>query len=99
MAKRLDLATILTHLANVDATDHSWRNDAACRGLPAELFMPVRGDQFSAQEAKQVCAQCAVRWQCLAYGVAEKYGVWGGFPEKPRRRINAAWRRHTQQAS
>ena len=95
----MNLHHIIEQLDQINVDDHSWRNDAKCRGLPAELFMPVRGDQFSAQEAKQVCAQCTVRWHCLAYGVAEKYGVWGGFPEKPRRRINAAWRRHTQQAS
>lgn len=99
MAKRLDLATILTHLANVDATDNSWRNDAACRGMPADLFMPPRGDNTIVKHAKQVCDTCPVKWNCLRYGLIEKYGVWGGQAESNRRTINAAWNRAQRAAS
>lgn len=99
MAHRLDLANIITNLANVNPDDHSWRTNAACRGLPADLFMPPRGDNATVKDAKQVCDTCPVTWNCLRYGLIEKYGVWGGQAEKNRRTINAAWNRAQRAAS
>jgi len=54
--------------------------EAACRGMPADLFFPaVKGDHPSAG-AKEVCAACPVQAECLAYAVEhkEEHGVWGG---------------------
>jgi WhiB family transcriptional regulator, redox-sensing transcriptional regulator len=64
-----------------------WNNQAACRGLDPEIFYPVSEEE--AEQAKAVCAQCAVQRACLehALGSRERDGVWGGATEKERRRI------------
>lgn len=43
----------------------------------------------STEEAKAVCAGCAVREQCLEFALTngEKFGIWGGLSERERRRI------------
>ena len=46
----------------------SWRQHAACRGLDPEIFYPVTDED--ADEAKAVCAGCAVRQTCLEYTLA-----------------------------
>jgi WhiB family redox-sensing transcriptional regulator len=67
-----------------------WRLAAACRGLDTKLFFPERGeDQY---EAKIVCANCPVRAECLAAGINEKTGVWGGTSERERRALRRARR-------
>jgi len=65
----------------------SWRTNAACRGLDAEIFYPMSEDDTD--PAKAVCDVCPVQQACLehALGVREKEGVWGGCTEKERRRI------------
>ena len=42
--------------------------------------------------AKQVCAGCEVRAECLqqALDSGERYGVWGGLTDVERRRFNVA---------
>jgi WhiB family transcriptional regulator, redox-sensing transcriptional regulator len=64
-----------------------WRDEAACLGLDATVFYPADDDE--ADDARAVCAQCAVRVQCLEYALErrEKDGVWGGATERDRRRI------------
>ena len=71
-----------------------WQDSAACRGER----QPER--DIRERKAKQVCANCPVRIECLNYAVArpEKYGTWGGLNEDERsaerrrrmRRANAA---------
>ena len=65
----------------------SWRQRAACRGVDPDVFYPVSDDD--ADEAKQICGDCAVRQPCLEYALAnrERDGVWGGATERERRRI------------
>ncbi|HTV12359.1 MAG TPA: WhiB family transcriptional regulator [Acidimicrobiales bacterium] len=70
----------------------NWRSEAACRQLPTELFFPVgHGPRAQAQVrlAKQVCAECAVQEDCLAYALAAntRYGVFGGLDEDERREL------------
>ena len=64
--------------------------DAACRG--SGLFVTVaietphtRSERES--RAKQVCAECPVRRECLDYSlrVNERLGIWGGLTEIERR--------------
>lgn len=85
-----------------------WFDYAACRDLPTELFFPLgddarglrnrpssrRRDQRIA-EARAVCAGCAVRSDCLAYGLHEPAGVWGGRSTEER----AAIREHVERGS
>ena len=67
-----------------------WTARAACRGIDPGLFYPARGE--STREAKDICAGCLVRVECLDYALTagEKFGIWGGKSERERRRI----RRH-----
>ncbi len=64
-----------------------WRDYANCLGANHDLFFPDRG--ASTRKAKQICAACQVRVDCLEYAVtrAEKFGIWGGLSERERRKI------------
>lgn len=61
-----------------------WQADSACRGIEPEIFFPVAEED--AWQAKEICAVCTVRSECLAYSLTnrERYGVWGGVTEKER---------------
>lgn len=61
-----------------------WRDDAACRDYPTELFFPPKGkrdprfgfavDQVTDQikEAKRICMSCPVLQDCRDYILSEK---------------------------
>src|SRR6187401_1399483 len=73
-----------------------WASRAACQAdTPDALF--VRGAEQN--KAKQVCAGCPVRTECLAEALDNQieWGVWGGMTERERRallrrRPAASWR-------
>lgn len=66
-------------------TAGGWEDDAACRGASPAPFFPEQGQ--TAAQAKEVCARCPVRQQCLAANLGEREGVWGGTTPAERRRI------------
>lgn len=65
----------------------AWMREAACRDMPSELFFPLSGHHEQVAVAKEVCAGCAVREECLAFALAhnEHHGIWGGVTERERR--------------
>lgn len=70
----------------------AWLDQAACRGLNPNLFVPERGDVASIRTAKEICAECPVRNQCREYGLAihrqaDLDGVFGGLTKIERLRI------------
>jgi len=67
-----------------------WVSDALCAQTDPEAFFPDKGG--STRAAKRVCAECAVRAECLDWALdnAEHYGIWGGKSERERRDL----RRH-----
>src|SRR6478752_3758084 len=73
-----------------------WASAAACRQTqPDQLF--VRGAEQN--KAKQLCAGCPVRTECLAEALDNQieWGVWGGMTERERRALlrrkpSASWR-------
>jgi len=73
----------------------TWHLKAACRGPESTLFFPPstpeRREERDAREAKakRICAQCAVREDCLEFAlrVREPHGIWGGLTEAERRRL------------
>lgn len=69
--------------------DEGWREDAACAGVPTDLFFPLSEDPEAAAAAKAVCAQCPVQEACLRYALAtnQTEGVWGGLDANERRRL------------
>jgi WhiB family redox-sensing transcriptional regulator len=60
------------------AGELSWRESALCRQVDPELFFPEKGELGA--PAKQVCARCEVRAECLTEALhrRERYGIWGG---------------------
>jgi WhiB family redox-sensing transcriptional regulator len=76
--------------------NEDWTRTAACRqSAPDQLF--VKGAEQN--KAKQVCAGCPVRLECLAEALDNQieWGVWGGMTERERRallrrRPETSWR-------
>lgn len=69
-----------------------WRHEARCLTEDPELFFPIgnTGPAFlQIEEAKQVCRDCTVRGQCLAWALdtGQDHGVWGGLSEAERRAL------------
>jgi WhiB family transcriptional regulator, redox-sensing transcriptional regulator len=68
-----------------------WRSAAACRNRDPDLFFPVSLSGLAAErqlaEAKDVCAHCPVRAECLEFALRTRqaHGVWGGLSEQERR--------------
>jgi WhiB family redox-sensing transcriptional regulator len=83
----------MSSLEKIDPED--WRQQAACQGEWGQLFYPpMRPEKKAAREqrAKQVCAGCDVRAECLQQAIAsgERYGVCGGLTDLERRHLNIA---------
>jgi WhiB family transcriptional regulator, redox-sensing transcriptional regulator len=77
------MTTILTH---------EWWRTASCRDAEPELFFPISATAASraqVQRAKQICASCPVRLECLSYALdnRQEQGIWGGLTEEERRRL------------
>ncbi len=64
-----------------------WRQQAACSGVDTSIFFPA--SDADARPAKDVCATCPVRDQCLDWALATRQedGVWGGLTDSERRRL------------
>ncbi|AVO21663.1 WhiB family transcription factor [Mycobacterium phage MooMoo] len=64
-----------------------WADRAVCQTTDPESFYPEKGS--STKDAKQVCAGCPVRVECLQWALDnnEEFGVWGGYSERERRKI------------
>lgn len=63
----------------------SWWREARCTGQMASAdFFPSDGNY---QAAKALCLACRVRVDCLAYGLEEYDGVWGGLCRSERRQL------------
>lgn len=67
--------------------DESWRDDAKCQDFDPELFFPT--DAFGADVARQICAMCPVRAECLEYALSTNqwYGVWAGKTTRERAKL------------
>ncbi len=70
-----------------------WRDRAACRGIEPATFFPI--DDEGIARAKELCAACPVRTDCLEFALAarEWEGIWGGLTEVERRRLHRQRRR------
>jgi hypothetical protein len=63
--------------------DESWRERAACRGMPTEWWFPTVGQV--GKVARGYCRSCPVGRECGTYGAMEQYGIWGGMNTEERR--------------
>ncbi|MFF3643431.1 WhiB family transcriptional regulator [Streptomyces sp. NPDC002564] len=70
--------------APADAPAPGWEVDALCAQTDPELWFPEIGQ--SSRAAKQICATCPVRANCLDYALARTHltGIWGGLSERER---------------
>lgn len=75
----------MTIVTNAPAEE--WQEFALCAETYPDAFFPEKGG--STREAKQVCASCEVRAQCLEYALLhdERFGVWGGLSEHERSKL------------
>jgi len=69
------------------STYDEWRKDALCAQVGGDFWFPEQGG--SPREAKMICKNCPVSVECLEYAMAhdERYGIWGGYTERERRRL------------
>lgn len=67
-------------------TTFPWQQLARCKGVDPEIFHPPAEEE--GEDAKAICTLCPVREACLEHALAarEKFGVWGGYTERERRR-------------
>jgi WhiB family transcriptional regulator, redox-sensing transcriptional regulator len=67
--------------------EYAWMFHARCRGINPGEFFP--SDGTGVETAQRICADCAVRPECLEYALVNRieHGVWGGASERERRRI------------
>jgi len=82
------------HKLSPIASNWEWQNQGECRKHDPEIFFlesHLRGPEKQKKilKAKQICAPCPVRNQCLEHALStpEYYGVWGGFSEEERGNI------------
>lgn len=71
-------ATIIA-LPAADAS--GWQDTAECRGYPTDWWFPEKVDGPAGYtKARQVCAVCPVRDDCLDHALhhPERKGMWGG---------------------
>lgn len=68
-----------------DPTD--WKEFAACRGVPTEVFFPLIANADAVALARSYCDCCPVRGECAEEGRSE-FGIWAGTPEVDRGIIN-----------
>lgn len=67
----------------------AWAALAKCKGMDPALFFPEHDNSptnRSVQRAKEVCATCPVRLECLDHAVKnrERFGIFGGTTPKER---------------
>ena len=69
-----------------------WQGRGLCVGEDPDVFFPSHGDPGT--RARQICAACAVRDNCLGYAIgADEFGIWGGLDQDERRNLKRRQRR------
>lgn len=78
-------------------TDTDWRQRAACsrENLPDQWFPKNdtgTGWEAVIDQAKAVCRRCPATTQCLTWALEHNItdGIWGGYTERERRRLQRA---------
>ncbi|MDT7800159.1 MAG: WhiB family transcriptional regulator, redox-sensing transcriptional regulator [Actinomycetota bacterium] len=86
----------VSRLPVVVSENWDWQMRGACRGMDAAVFFHSDNERGMARKrreelAKQICASCPVRLQCLDHAVAvrETHGIWGGLGEGELRQLIA----------
>jgi len=71
----------------MNAAKLGWQDEALCQQVGGDMFYSEVGEDT--ERAKAVCRGCLVRLPCLEYAleIDDRDGIFGGFSERPRRRI------------
>ena len=77
-------------MLKVPLVEQTWRERAACKGEPIDLFYQPRGDSENYEEAAEICQGCPVRKECLLFAIEynENWGFWGGLSLSKRRWVH-----------
>lgn len=63
-----------------------WIENANCKGATHKMFPQHHKDITYIQEAREICAGCRVKEECLAYALefppADMHGVWAGLTSR-----------------
>lgn len=79
-----------------------WVLEAACRGTDIDVFFPDgRSTAAATKIAKQICASCPVRMECLSYAIeaesgtyqGHRHGIYGGLTPQERASMDGRPRR------
>jgi hypothetical protein len=76
--------------------NQDWMDDANCRSVGHDAFYPPddvgahKAQVRKASTAVKICGSCFVRSRCLAEGLTEEYGIWGGATVADRERLRRA---------
>jgi WhiB family redox-sensing transcriptional regulator len=79
--------------AGSSGTSSDWRRKALCLGHDPQMWYPV---DSGGVEAAQICTECPVRLDCLAWALEhnESDGIWGGVSARRRRQMRAEAKRN-----
>lgn len=84
-SKAASVITIVMPGSTTPSLDE-WHARGLCVGADPEIFFPSRGDPGS--KARQICACCSVRGDCLTYATeADELGIWAGLDQQQRRAL------------
>jgi len=97
---KLSTDEVLLELFGPDFADDAepdWQDRALCAETDPEAFFPEKGG--STREAKRICQGCEVRAECLEYALEhdERFGIWGGYSERERRKLKRRTVKDTDQ--
>jgi WhiB family redox-sensing transcriptional regulator len=74
-----------------------WHSRGLCVGEDPKVFFPSYGNPGT--QARQVCAACPVRGECLDYATAaDELGIWGGLDQQERRNLKRRQQRRSAAA-
>lgn len=84
----------------MDEKKFDWTARGNCRFEGTPDMFPHDGDTEGVEAARETCAFCPVRAQCLSWALAvnEYNGVWGGFTGDERRTIKRNENRRAREA-
>lgn len=77
-------------LLDLLAPPGDWVTDGACWDHPTpDLWFPEKGDWVASRDAKKICADCPVAFDCRQYSLDTRqgYGIWGGLSAEDRRQL------------
>lgn len=88
-AEETDARQLLVRVL-ADAPLGEWTRQGLCTQADPEIFFPPKGNPGI--RAKQICAGCPVRAECLAYAIEadEEFGIWGGLNRAERLKVREA---------